>query len=200
MSKVPFFFTPARWLLKGDDLRRAEIIYRYGPDYDGTDMHRELLDYDYVPGSQDHQLQALNLDHADGKIDDHSYELLRAEVLLEGQELEVALIEIERQHGVISDREAAKRTATAKKEAWVDGPMTYDGHGGVLFDLDWNHYWIEELKQNGYTGETDDIIMKKWFAALCYSEVIEQHGGAEMDPFLYETARAALNKIIGRDN
>ena len=105
---------------------------------------------------------------------------------------------IDFEEGRLTERELEKLTKTALKESYIGGDVKYQGDGGVFFDLDWNEYWIEELKENGYTGENDDEIMQKYFSALCYGEIMKNSD--EMDPFLYESARAHLIKLIGRED
>ncbi len=112
-------------------------------------------------------------------------------------EYDIRKTEIDFQQGKITERDMKKTIATLKGESWVEGDVVHTGDGGVFFDLDWNHIWIEELRQNGYTGGTEEEIMKKWFTALCYSEIIDE-GGEGIDPFLYESARTSLNRLMNR--
>jgi hypothetical protein len=194
--KIPFRMLPSTWHLTGAEYERAKIMYEHEGD-DSTARDRALLNIDFTPGTVDYDLQSLNIDHADGLIDDLEYERRRAKILYKEQELELDLIRIDFDHGLIKEQERDKRIATAKGESWVGGPLNYDGEGGAMFDLDWNDFWIAELRENGYVGETDDEIMKKWFAALCYAEVINEKG-QDQDPFFYEVARSELNTLINR--
>lgn len=198
MFKVPFWLLPSTWHLSGQEYERAKLVYELS-DEDEIVLARALLDIDYEPGSPEYHIQKAHLDHADGLITDHEYDIAVARQKLDGLDLEIELISLDERYGVISSLEAEKRTATAKGESWVGGPLKHAGEGGVMFDLEWNSFWIDELRQNGYTGKTDQEIMNKWFAALHFSEVIATRG-ADMDPFFYEVARAELNKLIGRDD
>ena len=63
-----------------------------------------------------------------------------------------------------------KDQATARKEPYikvletkVDRSNPSDGY----FELDWNSYFIDDLRKAGYTGSTDEEIVDKWFKALC---------------------------------
>jgi hypothetical protein len=109
-------------------------------------------------------------------------------------EYQLEVLKIDLAEGAITQEEFEKRTATLQKLPWVGGEIQQIEDGGVFFKFDWNEYWIEELRQNGYMGIDDDSIMQKWFSTLCYAEMIK--GRAEdMDPFLYESVRHAIEQI-----
>ena len=36
-----------------------------------------------------------------------------------------------------------------------------------FFELDWNEYFIKELRINGYNGATEEEIVDAWFKELC---------------------------------
>jgi hypothetical protein len=65
-----------------------------------------------------------------------------------------------------------KELATSKKlpyikvlETQVDRKNPSNG----FFELDWNEFFVDDLKKAGYTGTTDEEIVDKWFKALCQS-------------------------------
>jgi predicted metal-dependent phosphoesterase TrpH len=35
------------------------------------------------------------------------------------------------------------------------------------FELDWNKHFVENLKQHGFSGNTDEEIVDHWFSVLC---------------------------------
>jgi len=64
-----------------------------------------------------------------------------------------------------------KERATAKKEAWVavlDTHVNKDNIRNGFFELDWNEYFIIQLKQAGYgyDGDPDEEIVDRWFRDL----------------------------------
>ncbi len=64
----------------------------------------------------------------------------------------------------------AKAAATAKKEPWVTVLNTHvnpENPKNGFFELDWNEYFVLMLKQNGYTGKTEEEIVDAWFGDLC---------------------------------
>jgi hypothetical protein len=63
-----------------------------------------------------------------------------------------------------------KEVATAKKEAWVNVMsvnVNDQNPRNGFFELDWNEYFIIQLKAEGYLGETDEEIVDGWFGELC---------------------------------
>jgi hypothetical protein len=81
----------------------------------------------------------------------------------------------------IKEAEAAKETeriakltpkefATEKKEPWVtvlDTHVNKDNIRNGFFELDWNEYFVLQLREAGYQGETEEIVVDQWFSELC---------------------------------
>lgn len=64
-----------------------------------------------------------------------------------------------------------KEVADLKKEPWVavlDTHVNKDNIRNGFFELDWNSYFIEELKKAGYgfEGDPDEEIVDRWFRDL----------------------------------
>lgn len=63
-----------------------------------------------------------------------------------------------------------KELATEKKEPWVAVLNTHVNKDNIrngFFELDWNEYFIVQLRGAGYTGDTDEAVVDKWFQDLC---------------------------------
>jgi hypothetical protein len=63
-----------------------------------------------------------------------------------------------------------KELATEKKEPWVavlDTHVNKDNIRNGFFELDWNEYFIVQLKGHGYDGPTEESIVDAWFQNLC---------------------------------
>jgi hypothetical protein len=63
-----------------------------------------------------------------------------------------------------------KEAANAKKEPWVAVLETHvnpDSPRNGFFELDWNEYFVLMLRNNGYTGVTEEEIVDQWFSDLC---------------------------------
>jgi hypothetical protein len=63
-----------------------------------------------------------------------------------------------------------KQVATEKKEPWVqvlDTHVNKDNIKNGFFELDWNEYFVLQLKEAGYKGDTEEMIVDSWFGELC---------------------------------
>jgi hypothetical protein len=63
-----------------------------------------------------------------------------------------------------------KELATEAKEPWVGVLQTHvakDDLKNGFFELDWNEYFVLQLKQGGYAGATEEEIVDQWFQELC---------------------------------
>ena len=63
-----------------------------------------------------------------------------------------------------------KELATEKKEPWVAVLETHVNKDNVrngFFELDWNEYFIVQLRGAGYLGDSDEDIVDQWFNELC---------------------------------
>jgi hypothetical protein len=75
-----------------------------------------------------------------------------------------------------------KEQATANKEPWVavlDTHVNKDNIRNGFFELDWNEYFVVQLRSAGYNGETDEAIVDQWFSELCRNVGAEE--GVNMD-------------------
>jgi arginyl-tRNA synthetase len=65
-----------------------------------------------------------------------------------------------------------KEIATENKEPWVavlDTHVNKDNIRNGFFELDWNEYFVLQLRAAGYAGESDEAIVDQWFSELCRS-------------------------------
>lgn len=63
-----------------------------------------------------------------------------------------------------------KELATEKKEPWVavlDTHVNKDNIRNGFFELDWNEFFVLQLKEAGYVGETEEAVVDQWFQELC---------------------------------
>lgn len=75
-----------------------------------------------------------------------------------------------------------KDLATEKKEPWVGVLETHVNQENVrngFFELDWNEYFVLQLRGAGYTGATDEEVVDKWFQELCRN--VGAEAGVDMD-------------------
>lgn len=72
-----------------------------------------------------------------------------------------------------------KERATAKGEPWVavlDTRVNKDNVRNGFFELDWNEFFITELKKvgYGYDGDPEEEIVDRWFRDLARNMLAEE--------------------------
>ncbi len=72
-----------------------------------------------------------------------------------------------------------KERATAKGEPWVavlDTHVAKDNIRNGFFELDWNEYFIVQLKQAGYgfDGDPEEEIVDRWFRDIVRNMLTEE--------------------------
>jgi hypothetical protein len=75
-----------------------------------------------------------------------------------------------------------KELATEKKEPWVavlDTHVNKDNIRNGFFELDWNEYFVLQLREAGYIGETEEAVVDQWFQELCRN--VGSEAGVNMD-------------------
>ena len=63
-----------------------------------------------------------------------------------------------------------KEVATQKKEPWVGVLDTHVNKENVrngFFELDWNEYFVVQLREAGYKGDSEEAVVDAWFGELC---------------------------------
>lgn len=81
-----------------------------------------------------------------------------------------------------SDTKTAKEIATEKKEPYIavlDTHVNPDNIRNGFFELDWNEYFVVQLRAGGYQGNTEEEIVDQWFQDLCRG--IGNESGVEME-------------------
>jgi hypothetical protein len=64
-----------------------------------------------------------------------------------------------------SDKKTAKSEEPRVKVLQVN--VNPDNPKNGFFELDWNDEFVNMLKQNGYSGESEEEIVDRWFQSLC---------------------------------
>lgn len=121
-------------------------------------------------------------------IEDYEYDLGVAKLVTDEKEREIAVLDVELKHGKMTERAHEKAVATVREEPWVgvidDGFDLNRGLNGLFFELDWNSYWIDYLRLNGYGGANEEAVLKAWFADVCMATVYEAEAAeGNLDPF-----------------
>lgn len=70
-----------------------------------------------------------------------------------------------------------KEAATAKQEPYVSVLTTHVNKENIrngFFELDWNEYFIIQLREAGYRGDSEEAIVDAWFKDLCRDVAMEE--------------------------
>lgn len=75
-----------------------------------------------------------------------------------------------------------KERATEAKEPWVavlDTHVNKENVKNGFFELDWNEYFVLQLREAGYKGDTDESVVDLWFQELCKN--VGAEAGVDME-------------------
>lgn len=89
-----------------------------------------------------------------------------------------------------------KELATEKKEPWVavlDTHVNKENIRNGFFELDWNEYFVLQLREAGYTGETEEAVVDQWFQELC------RNVGSEADVNMERRGSGYVNRALRDD-
>jgi hypothetical protein len=89
-----------------------------------------------------------------------------------------------------------KELATEKKEPWVavlDTHVNKENMRNGFFELDWNEYFVLQLRSAGYKGNSDEEIVDQWFSELC------QNLGSESGIDMSRRGSGYVNKALRDD-
>jgi hypothetical protein len=175
---IPFNWLPASWGLKGKTRERAQAEYELGS---GIELDKRLAKID---AQSEHELKGmlLEIDLQHGVIDRNTYDRKYAEELLEkdSDEQKRELLRLDHLEHKITDLQYEKEIATLNGESWVHmlsiKPDSAKPNHGEM-ELDWNEKFVEELREGGYEGVTDDMVVDLWLADLCRNIAMEQFTG-----------------------
>jgi hypothetical protein len=185
---IPFSWMPGSWGLRGKSREIAEAEYLYS----GEELTMRLLEITHRDDPKTLELQKLTLELHSGKIDQYEYD--RRLALLSDYEddakRQLALLEIEKTHNKVSQTDYEKQRADILKEPWVSMPViNWDPNisNRTFFELDYNEYFLQHLRNNGYDGD-DDTIINRWLNDICISIAEDING---MDAELITPTRRA---------
>lgn len=166
--------------LADDSPERKKKLLKTKLEYqviDDRDFQLGIIDIETEGDPVKNKLAKLTLDFDQDRISFDDYALTVAEVEFgkESVEFKLAEVEVMKNRNQLTDLEYEKKVATIKQEPWVRvASSSYDpqdGIDGFSFELDYNHFFLQFLKENGYTGLRDDEIVEEWFNDISKSEL-----------------------------
>lgn len=128
-----------------------------------------------------------------------------AETIKRKEEAELLAKKAEEEHLRISQENAEaqrlaqlspKELATEKKEPYIAVLNTHVNPENVrngFFELDWNEYFVLDLRNNGYQGETEEEVVDQWFQELC------RNVGAEANINMERRGSGFVNRALRED-
>jgi hypothetical protein len=86
---------------------------------------------------------------------------------------------IEEQEMELLKKKDPKEYATRREEPWVsvlDVKVNEENVRNGFFELDWNTYFIDQLRQSGYgeEGDVEEEIVDRWFRDVVYNMLAEE--------------------------
>ncbi len=91
-----------------------------------------------------------------------------------------------------------KYRVTRKKEPWVSVLNTHVNKENIrngFFELDWNEYFVAQLKREGYgeEGDKEEEIVDRWFRELCANIVADGDYGGTINTGVIDIASVKRN-------
>ena len=177
MFRLPFGWLPGHWGTAG----KTREIMKAEYELTGYDLAHRLLEIgkdDYTEDQFKRVVLDLKVRHK--KITESEYLRSCANLIEDPKQKSLALLELDHREGKISQIEYEKQTATLNGEAWVtvlgfDMAKKSSLEGSL--ELDWNDYFVEKLKSEGYQGVTSETIVNQWFMELCRNVALEEFDG-----------------------
>lgn len=177
MFKLPFGTLPAHWGLAGRSKEIAKAEY----ELTGYDLAKRLLELK----EEDLELadfirKNAELDLKFSKIDKDTFDRRLADTIKDDKQRNLALLELDYRAGKVAQLEYEKQTATLKGEPWVNMVSMDFAKKTSLegsFELDWNDFFVEKLKSEGYQAPTPDLIVNQWFMEVCRNVAMEEFDG-----------------------
>jgi hypothetical protein len=71
-----------------------------------------------------------------------------------------------------------KKRATKDNEPYVDivkVELDADNPSYGSFELDWNEHFVKKLRDLGYPGDSDEVVVDLWFQSVCRNILMETY-------------------------
>ena len=90
---------------------------------------------------------------------------------------ELAKLEVQLKNGKIGQYEIDKKVAELKEQPYVNVlklDVNPENAKAGYMELDWNDHFVKFLHSNGYTGESDEAVVNKWFNDVCRTVLVQE--------------------------
>ena len=87
---------------------------------------------------------------------------------------------IKKAHKIVDEK--ALEDEIARKEPFLDlKGLVQEEDGKIKIELDWDDNFIKKLKESGYTGASDDILIQKYLLELTKSISDDMSGDSDYE-------------------
>ena len=176
-NRIPFWMYPYSWGMSGKTRETAQAEY----ELEGYALEKKLLDINSDGLSPDDKARkVLDIEMKYNKITKEKYQRQLVEFIEDADQKALATNELDYKEGKITDTIYQKNQATIKKEPWVtviNMDFTKKSALEGSFELDWNEFFVDKLKGEGYMGLAPDAIVNQWFMEVCKNVAMEEFDG-----------------------
>lgn len=154
--------------------------------------------------AEDVRAQA-EVDLRHGRITGYDHDMLLAQHSgLSKAEQAHALLDAQFRHAKLTKMAYDKAKADLDERPWIgivdQGFDMEKGVNGVFFEFDWNGFWVEYLRLNGYVGHSEEAIVEHWFEDVCRATAAADQPNA--DPYglpSFVPPPRTANRLRGHD-
>jgi hypothetical protein len=200
---IPFGMLPASWGLRGKSREIAEAEYYLS----GEELDRRLAEINFADNELELKKAQLSIDVKYQKITQlEADEAIIRLTQQNKQEQELAILNLKFRNGIINQNEFDRSSAEILEQPWVGVKTTeFDpskGINGFSLELDYNEYFVDMLRRNGYKGANSQQIVEQWFNDLATSIAYEEGITAEDIEILNPSPSASrrVSKLGGIGN
>jgi len=178
MFKLKFGMMPAHWGVSGRtrEIMQAEYEIPPGPLRDLKLLEINSEDFD----RDTYRKKVWDIELKYERITEATYHRNLTTLIKDEKQKAAAILELDHREGKVTELEYSKQLATLKGEPWVTVlSMDFGGKKALegSFELDWNEFFVENLKTEGYVGPTPDSIINQWFMEVCRNVALEEFDG-----------------------
>ena len=188
----------AEYNLTGYELDFKLLEIDFEPETKEYKQKRLVLLKKYKKISEiDFELEMLNLDHYNHETNDYRYNrlyILKQHNMISEEEYEFGILDVmdkyseeykrkklnlELQYNIITEQQHKREMSTLDGEEYFEILRgEWDPEQGMIFEFDWNSVFLDNLRENGFRGETDSDLVNSWFDDVC-RQVYKQSLGEE---------------------
>lgn len=177
MLNIPFGWLPGHIGLKGQTREIAKAEY----ELTGYELEKKILEIKTDDLDDDSFKQKLwEIDLRYNRITQSQYYRQMTDLIKDDKQKTLAILELDRKEGKLTDLEYQKQAATLNNEPWVTVINMDFANKSALegsFELDWNDQFVDKLIKEGYTGPAPDHIVNQWFMEICRNVAMEEFDG-----------------------